>query len=89
MPWHQQPFVQGSYSSYLVGQYTTIAGKEGHAAGRLHFCGEHTSPEFQAYMEGGAHSGTRAAKEVCVDLKLAFRTPPHSAEANAGPDAGE
>jgi monoamine oxidase len=70
MAWHRQPFAKGSYSAYLTGQYTTIAGTEGVAVARLHFCGEHTCPEYQAYMEGGAQSGERVAGEILADLRL-------------------
>jgi monoamine oxidase len=73
--WHQQPFVNGSYSSYRVGQYATIAGEEAAPVARLHFCGEHACPEFQGFMEGGARSGARAATEVASDLGLADRLP--------------
>lgn len=67
--WHQQPFARASYSSYLVGQYSTIAGTEEARVGRIYFCGEHTCPEYQAYMEGGARSGARVAEEVIAGLK--------------------
>jgi monoamine oxidase len=39
--------------------------------GNLHFCGEHTSIDFQGYMEGGCESGTRVAQEILTDLGLA------------------
>jgi hypothetical protein len=32
--------------------------------GRIHFAGEHTSYNFQGFMEGGAESGQRAGQEV-------------------------
>ena len=35
------------------GQYTSFAGYEGVREGNVHFAGEHTSYEFQGYMEGG------------------------------------
>jgi monoamine oxidase len=73
--WHQQPFVNGSYSAYRVGQYATIAGEEAAPVARLHFCGEHACPEYQGFMEGGARSGARAANEVASDLGLADRLP--------------
>ena len=28
------------------------------------FCGEHTSIDFQGFMEGGAEQGRRAAREL-------------------------
>jgi monoamine oxidase len=34
----------------------------------VHFCGEHTSENFQGYMEGAAESGERVASEILADL---------------------
>lgn len=62
--WPTEPTALGSYSCYRIGQWTTIGGAEAESAGRLHFCGEHTSAEFQGYMNGAAESGRRAAEEI-------------------------
>lgn len=69
--WPSHRWTLGSYASYHPGQWTTIAGAEGEAVGRLHFAGEHTSLEAQGFMEGGCESGERAAAEVLADLGLA------------------
>jgi monoamine oxidase len=53
-----------AYSYWRVGQYTSFAGYEGVPQGSIHFAGEHTSVNFQGYMEGGAAEGARAALEV-------------------------
>ncbi len=58
------PNILASYSCWLVGQCTTIAGHEARAQGGVHFAGEHTSVEYQGFMEGGAQSGLRAADEI-------------------------
>jgi monoamine oxidase len=63
------PNLRGSYSTYKVGQYTGFAGYERVPQGRIHFAGEHTSYEFQGYMEGGAESGVRAAKEILTLIR--------------------
>lgn len=63
MYWPSAPFALGSYACYLPGQ-AGWSGTEGEPVGRLHFCGEHTSEEFQGYMEGAAESGERVASEV-------------------------
>lgn len=68
--WPSNPWVKGSYASYKPGQWTSIRGSEGEAAGNLHFAGEHTSGEFQGFMEGGAESGRRAAFEVLDALGI-------------------
>ncbi|MGA8575194.1 MAG: NAD(P)/FAD-dependent oxidoreductase [Candidatus Cybelea sp.] len=64
------PNILASYSCWLVGQYTTIAGHEARAQGRVHFAGEHTSIAYQGFMEGGAESGFRAADEVLADYRI-------------------
>ncbi len=53
-----------SYAYYRVGQYTRYAGVEAEIEGGVHFAGEHTSINFQGYMEGAAETGRRAALEV-------------------------
>jgi monoamine oxidase len=62
------PNLLGSYSSYKVGQYTAFAGYEGVPQGRIHFAGEHTSYNFQGFMEGGAESGVRAARGIIAAI---------------------
>ena len=63
------PNLLGSYSTYKVGQYTQFGDYERVPQGRIHFAGEHTSYEFQGFMEGGAQSGARAAREVLTSLQ--------------------
>ncbi len=60
------PNLLGSYACFLVGQYTGIAGYEGVPQGNIYFAGEHTSLNFQGYMEGGAREGIRAATQVAA-----------------------
>lgn len=57
-----------TYSYYRVGQYTTFGGIEGKTQGRIWFAGEHTSRDFQGFMEGAAREGERAGKEVAKKL---------------------
>lgn len=64
------PNILGSYSCYLVGQYTTFTGYEKVRQGNIHFAGEHCSYNFQGYMEGGAREGKRAANEILKDYHL-------------------
>ena len=58
------PNLQGSYSTYKVGQYTQFGDYEKVPQGRVFFAGEHTAYDFQGFMEGGALSGQRAAGEL-------------------------
>jgi monoamine oxidase len=66
--WPSHPWTLGSYASYRPGQWTGIRGAEGSAVGGLHFAGEHTSLEFQGFMEGGCESGERVAGEILAAL---------------------
>ncbi|MEU9047620.1 MULTISPECIES: FAD-dependent oxidoreductase [unclassified Kitasatospora] len=66
--WHLDLYTHGAYSYWPVSYLTTYAGYEGTAQGRLHFAGEHTSYDFQGFMEGGAKTGARAAQEVLTAI---------------------
>ncbi|APR84365.1 Hypothetical protein A7982_09714 [Minicystis rosea] len=70
MAWPTYPLTKGSYSAYLVGQYTKIAGVEIERYQNVHFCGEHTSLDAQGYMEGAALTGAMAAEELLGDIKV-------------------
>lgn len=62
--WPRYPFTLGSYSYWRVGQYTRFAGVEREVEGACHFAGEHTSVDFQGYLNGAVETGERAASEV-------------------------
>jgi monoamine oxidase len=62
--WALDPWVQGAYSYYRVGQAATYGTIAAAAEGRVHFAGEHTSTEFQGFLEGAVESGERAAREL-------------------------
>ncbi|HEY5014815.1 MAG TPA: FAD-dependent oxidoreductase, partial [Acidimicrobiia bacterium] len=66
--WALDPWHPGAYSYYRVGQYTDFAGYEKHREGNRFFCGEHTSLQFQGYMEGAIRSGELAAAQVAARL---------------------
>lgn len=68
MHWSSARYFEGSYSCYGPGDWTTIAGVEGEAAGPVHFAGEHTSTESQGFMNGAVESGERAAREVLAAM---------------------
>ena len=67
--WPSQPLARGSYSFWKVGQYTAFAGIEGRPEGSCHFAGEHTSIDFQGYLNGAVETGQRAAAEVLDELR--------------------
>jgi monoamine oxidase len=62
--WTDQPWAKGSYSFYKPGQYTRFGGSEEEAEGGVHFAGEHTTQDFQGYLNGAVFTGERAASEV-------------------------
>ena len=62
--WTGYPWTKGSYSYWKVGQYTKFSGAEREISGACHFCGEHTSQDFQGYLNGAVESGERTAQEV-------------------------
>jgi monoamine oxidase len=67
--WTDYAWTKGSYSYWKVGQYTKFAGMEGRRQGTCHFAGEHTSIDFQGYLNGAVETGERAASEILGDLK--------------------
>jgi monoamine oxidase len=69
--WTAYPWTKGSYSYWKVGQYTKFSGIEKERQGNCHFAGEHTSQDFQGYLNGAVETGERAAGEILADLKHA------------------
>jgi monoamine oxidase len=61
---HKSPFFGTSYSFYKLGQYAAFAGYEGVRQGGVLFCGEHTSIDFQGFMEGAALEGRNTARQL-------------------------
>jgi monoamine oxidase len=67
--WAGNPWALGSYSYWKVGAYTAFAGAERATSGACHFAGEHTSIDFQGYLQGAVESGYRAANEIVAAYK--------------------
>lgn len=68
--WHGNPWSKGSYAYYPPGWYTSLYGIESEREGRWFFAGEHTSYEWQGFMNGAVESGLRAAGEVLASLGM-------------------
>lgn len=68
--WTGNPFSRGSYLCYRPGQLTRFYGVEGERVGNLFFAGEHTSLEYQGFMEGGCETGELVALQILEDLGL-------------------
>jgi monoamine oxidase len=62
--WSGNPWSKGSYSYWKVGQYTRFSGAEKEQSGNCHFAGEHTSQDYQGYLQGAVETGQRAANEI-------------------------
>ena len=64
--WPSNPLSRGSYTCYLPGQFTTIAGLEGLPVNNLYFAGEHANSFYdsQGFMEGAALSGIEVAQAI-------------------------
>jgi monoamine oxidase len=67
--WAGYQWTRGSYSFWKVGQYTKFSGVEREQEGNCHFAGEHTSVDFQGYLNGAVESGERAAGEIVAAYK--------------------
>ena len=67
--WTGYQWTKGSYSYWKAGQYTRFSGAEKERSGNCHFAGEHTSQDFQGYLQGAVETGERAASEILGDLK--------------------
>ena len=67
--WTAYPWTKGSYSYWKVGQYTKFSGMEKERQGNCHFAGEHTSQDFQGYLNGAVETGERVVDEILGDLK--------------------
>ena len=62
--WHVSPFHYGAYAYWTPGYMHRYSTYEAMPIGPVHFAGEHTSSNFQGYMEGAAEEGQRAANEI-------------------------
>jgi monoamine oxidase len=62
--WTGYAWTKGSYSYWKAGQYTRFSGAEYEQSGNVHFAGEHTSQDFQGYLQGAVQTGERAASEI-------------------------
>jgi monoamine oxidase len=62
--WTGYEWTKGSYSYWKVGQYTSFVGAEAERQGNCYFAGEHTSVDYQGYLNGAVDTGETAAKQV-------------------------
>jgi monoamine oxidase len=62
--WERERFAGGGYARFDVGFEPALRVALRLPIGRLAFAGEHTSRQFQGYVNGAVESGRRAAEEV-------------------------
>jgi monoamine oxidase len=62
--WEDDPFARGGYAYFDPGFDPSWRAQLNRPAGRVVFAGEHTSEDWQGYMNGAVESGLRAAREV-------------------------
>lgn len=65
---HKNPYANLAYSYYKPGQYTDFGGYEAKKQGGVYFCGEHTTQDYQGFMEGGAITGKDTAEKLIKKL---------------------
>lgn len=66
MTWEDDPWVQGGYAYFDPGFDPRMREWLARPHGRIIFAGEHTSMNWQGYMNGAVESGLRAVEEVCA-----------------------
>ena len=62
--WEEDPWARGGYAAFSPRFDPSLRPWLARPAGRVLFAGEHTSGEWQGYMNGAIESGLRAAAEV-------------------------
>jgi len=66
--WELSPFTKGGYSSYTINQWSTFGGAEIEPFENIFFAGEHTSLEFQGFMNGAIATGKQAALDIAARI---------------------
>lgn len=64
--WENDPWAQGGYAYFDPNFDPRLRDWLARPHGRIVFAGEHTSMNWQGYMNGAVESGLRAAGEVCA-----------------------
>ena len=64
--WEADPWARGGYAYFDSGFEPSLRAWLARPCGRLFFAGEHTSIQWQGYMNGAIESGRRAAAEVAA-----------------------
>ena len=76
--WLSDPYILGSYASFLVNQYDFYDGRHGEPVGTWYFCGGHTSLDWTEWMEGAAETAESTAAAVLMAMEVPL--PKHCAD---------
>jgi monoamine oxidase len=91
--WPTYPFSLGSYTCYLPGQRTTIAGWQVTPVGNMFFAGEHCNRGYKGLLESAARSGRNVAEDLLAHIgspvEATKSAPPAEAEESAPPAEAE
>jgi monoamine oxidase len=68
--WDHDPFARGGYAYFDPEFDPALRAWLARPCGRLFFAGEHTSIQWQGYMNGAVESGRRAAAEIAASHRL-------------------
>jgi monoamine oxidase len=71
--WDREPFSKGGYAFFDPGFDPAARSQLARPSGRIVFAGEHTSLQWQGFMNGALESGRRAALEVAMMAGLDYR----------------
>ena len=64
--WETDPWARGGYAAFDSSFDPALRAWLARPFGRLFFAGEHTSVQWQGYMNGAVESGRRAAAEIAA-----------------------
>ena len=64
--WENDPWAQGGYAYFDPGFDPHLRDWLARSHGRIIFAGEHTSMNWQGYMNGAVESGLRAVEDICA-----------------------
>ena len=77
--WESDPWSRGGYAIFDPAFPPAMRDWLSRPAGRLFFAGEHTSGQWQGYMNGAAQSGADAALAVMAKVSGSAVAPPKAA----------
>jgi monoamine oxidase len=66
--WEQNPYSIGGYSSYKTNQWSVFGGAEIEPFENIYFAGEHTSMDFQGFMNGAIATGKKAGLDIVTQM---------------------